>query len=70
MAFVDIDEHKIGSTVRQVPVVRAAELPRLWTSRKRPFLLSAVASRGARELIRIELSRQGLIEGEDFLCVA
>jgi hypothetical protein len=34
------------------------------------MLLAAVASRGARGLIRAQLGRLGLMEGEDFFCVA
>jgi len=70
VAFIDIDTRKIGKTLRRVPVVDPAELPGLWRQRERPLLLAAVASRGARGLIRRELARLGLIEGRDFLCVA
>jgi Fe2+ transport system protein FeoA len=33
-------------------------------------VLAAVASRGARELIRARLRALGLVEGEGFWCVA
>jgi glycosyltransferase involved in cell wall biosynthesis len=70
VAFIDVDAGKIGSTVRHIPVVAATDLQSLWNEHERPFILAAVASRGARELIREELRRQGLKEGEGFLCVA
>lgn len=69
-AFVDIDARKIGGTVRSVPVVGVDVLPELWGECANPLLLSAVASRGARGLIREQLARLGLEEGEDFFCVA
>ena len=46
------------------------ELMPLWGSRRRPILLAAVASRGARALIRDRLADMGLREVEDYLCVA
>ena len=70
IAFIDVDAGKIGGSVRRIPVFAAADLSRLWNEHERPFVLAAVASRGARELIRAELRRQGLKEGENFLCVA
>ena len=68
--FVDIAANKIGKTLRNIPIVSPAALPDLWSRWKRPLLLAAVASRGARALIRQELARLRLVEGEDFLCVA
>ena len=41
-----------------------------WSSQRRPILLAAVASRGARALIRDQLADMGLKEVEDYLCVA
>lgn len=70
VAFVDIYEGKIGKTLRSVPIVGVGDLPGIWKEWQRPLLLAAVASRGARALIRQELARLQLREGEDFLCVA
>ena len=70
VGFIDIDPGKIGGTVRGVPVVSACELMRRWPSHRRPILLAAVASRGARGLIRDQLADMGLMEERDFLCVA
>ncbi len=69
-AFIDIDSRKIGGTQRGVPVYAVEELPSQWARYRDPFLLAAVASRGARELIRRELDRLDIREGERFLCVA
>ena len=69
-AFIDISARRIGSTLRQVPIIAPADLRSRWMRWDKPILLAAVASRGARQLIREELRRQGLNEGEDFLCVA
>lgn len=70
VAFVDISPRRIGSTLRRVPIIGPADLSSHWAGWNNPILLAAVASRGARQLIREELRRQGLTEGEDFLCVA
>ena len=69
-AFIDIDAGKIGSTLRRVPIIGVDELAVEWSRWRRPFLLAAVASRGARQLIRAKLRRLDFTEGEDFLCVA
>ena len=68
--FIDITPKKIGRTLRKVPIIAPEELAKLWEGWHRPLLVVAVASRGARELIREELGRQGLQEGGDFLCAA
>jgi FlaA1/EpsC-like NDP-sugar epimerase len=68
--FVDITPKKIGSTLRNVPIIGPESLLDLWTQWHRPFLVVAVSSRGARVLIREELARMGLREGDDFLCAA
>ena len=68
--FVDIDEKKIGGTLRNVPVIDVNELADRWVEWEHPMLLAAVGSRGARQLIRRELTRLELREGVDFLCVA
>jgi glycosyltransferase involved in cell wall biosynthesis len=69
-AFVDIAPNRIGSTMRGVPIIGPDEVTECWRSLRRPLLLAAVASRGARALIRRHLTRLGLVETTDFLCVA
>jgi glycosyltransferase involved in cell wall biosynthesis len=69
-AVVDIDPKKIGSVLRGRPIVAPDELPQWWARFRRPFLVVAVASRGARALIRRSLATQGLTEGTDFLFAA
>ena len=67
-AVVDIDPAKIGGTLRGIPVVAPDDLPeRLGVG---TVVLAAVASRGARDLIRIRLNELGLEEGSTFWCVA
>lgn len=68
--FVDIAPQKIGGTLRRKPVIGPEDLPAWWTRHERPILLAAVASRGARALIRRHLREEGWVEGMDFLCVA
>ncbi len=70
VCFIDVAPHRIGGTLRGVPVLAAGELMACWSSQRRPILLAAVASRGARALIRDQLADMGLIEVEDYLCVA
>jgi hypothetical protein len=41
-----------------------------WKRSNNPTLLVAVASRGARSLIRARLRELELIEGDDYWCVA
>lgn len=67
VAFVDIDPAKIGRRVQGRPVHPSEEIGEL--SRERT-VLAAVASRGARELIRPRLNEHKLQEGRDFWCVA
>lgn len=68
--FVDIAPKKIGGTLRRKPVIGPDDLSAWWTRHERPMLLAAVASRGARALIREALAELGLVEGSDFLCMA
>jgi hypothetical protein len=42
----------------------------LWDQFKNPILLAAVGARGARQLIRRQLTSFGLCEGSDWLGVA
>ncbi|MEJ2580828.1 MAG: glycosyltransferase [Acidobacteriota bacterium] len=67
-AFVDIDPKKIGSTLRDKPIIEADELRA--TVGPKMTVLAAVGSRGARELIRRQLESIGMREGIDFWCVA
>ena len=68
--FVDIAPQKIGGTLRRKPVIGPEDLPAWRVRHERPILLAAVASRGARALIRRHLREEGWVEGADFLCVA
>jgi len=67
-AFVDIDPEKIGRTLRGRPVIGADALPALLG--QGTVVLAAVASRGARALIREQLDALGLVEGVGYWCVA
>lgn len=67
-AVVDIDPAKIGGRLRGTPIVAPDDLPGLIGPGT--VVLAAVASRGARRLIRDRLAETGLIEGETFWCVA
>jgi glycosyltransferase involved in cell wall biosynthesis len=69
-AFVDIAEKRIGSTMRGIPIIAPEAVAERWQALAKPILLVAVASRGARVLIRQQLTEVGLREGTDFLCVA
>ncbi|NKB68013.1 MAG: glycosyltransferase [Candidatus Latescibacteria bacterium] len=68
--FIDIVAAKIGTTLRQIPIVSTDDLPAWWNRFRRPFLLAAVASHQARGLIRAHLRQMELSEGTHFLCVA
>ncbi|MEE2658354.1 MAG: glycosyltransferase [Candidatus Latescibacterota bacterium] len=68
--FIDVVPGKIGSKLRQIPIIGPDDLAAARARLGQPFLLVAVASRGARELIRAELDRQHWTEGVDYLCVA
>ncbi|MSS73476.1 MAG: glycosyltransferase family 2 protein [Candidatus Latescibacteria bacterium] len=70
LACIDIDPAKIGRSLRGAPICSPDALPGLCRTHGQPIILSAVASRGARDLIRGHLTRLGLVEGIDFLCVA
>jgi len=67
-AFVDIDPAKVGRVVRDSPVLGPEDLPAMLGGTT--VVLAAVASRGARELIRARLLGLGLEEGRGFWCVA
>lgn len=65
-AFLDIDPDKIGRTRRGALVHDASLLDRP----ARPFVVVAVGARGARDLIVAELTRRGLVAGEDHLAAS
>lgn len=67
-AFVDIDPAKVGSTLRERPIIGAAALPGMIEAGT--VVLAAVSSRGARALIRERLVKMGLREAREFWCVA
>jgi glycosyltransferase involved in cell wall biosynthesis len=67
-AVVDIDPAKIGGRLRGAPVIDPDELPD--HLQREAVVLAAVASRGARDLIRARLVGLGLVEGSTFWCVA
>lgn len=69
-AFVDIDPGKIGRRCRGLPIVSPADLPAVWRSLPHPVMLAAVGARGARILIRQQLTQMGLLEGRDWWAVA
>ncbi|NIM93618.1 MAG: glycosyltransferase [Anaerolineales bacterium] len=69
-AFIDIDPSKIGSERRGRPILPPEELPALWNRSDNPVVLAAVGSRGARELIREQLTTLGLREAVDWWAVA
>ena len=65
-AFVEVDPRKIGENIHGAPVVaagRAADFPGA-------LHLAAVGQPGARERIREEAARLGLVDGRDLLAVA
>jgi len=70
IAFVDVDPKKIGNTRRGAPIISVDELPSMLESADQPWILAAVPSRGARQLIRENLNTLGCVEGSDYICVA
>jgi glycosyltransferase involved in cell wall biosynthesis len=70
VVFVDIDPKKIGNTRRGKPIIAPDNLPEWWARYQNPILLAGVGARGARELIREQLSLMGFIEGKDWLGAA
>jgi glycosyltransferase involved in cell wall biosynthesis len=65
-AFVDIDPKKIGRTRRGLPILPAQDLLAWWKRYDNPVVLAAVGARGARQLIRQQLTGYGLQEGRDW----
>jgi glycosyltransferase involved in cell wall biosynthesis len=70
VGFVDIDPDKIGRTRYGLPIYAPTQLSGLWLQFRRPILLAAVGARGARWLIRQQLTAFGFNEGRDWLGVA
>ncbi len=68
-AFVDVDEKKIGRTRRGLPILAPEALPDWLAGTPQPVVLTAVAARGARQLIRARLNGMGLVEGRDWWAV-
>ncbi len=66
--FLDIDPEKIGSTLREIPIKDAGD-PAIFVG-EGTLVLVAVASRGARQIIRDALNARGLREGREYWCVA
>ena len=65
--FLEVDPRKVGRKVRGAAVRPFGEADRL---RGRLPLLVAVGAKGARELIRQELTAKGMVEQVDFWCVS
>lgn len=65
-AAIDIDPAKIGRRLRARPIVAADWL----ADRPDVFVIAAVSSHGARELIRERLRGMGRMEIRDFVCAA
>jgi len=70
VVFVDVDPAKIGRTRRGLPIVPVDDLMEWWDRYDNAVVLAAVGARGARGLIRAQLSEQGLVEGRDWWGVA
>jgi hypothetical protein len=66
VAFIDIDPRKIGRTRRSLPILPADALLDWLRRYRNPVILAAVGIRGARSLIRQQLSGMGLSEGQDW----
>ena len=69
-AFIDIDPGKIGRTRRGLPILSPSNLPDWWHASTNPVVLAAVGARGARKLIRQQLTQFSLQEGRDWWGVA
>ncbi len=65
-AVLEIDPRKVGGVKRGVPVLALDDLPRPCDA----FVVTAVGSIGARDLIRRRLNDQGYREALDFICAA
>jgi glycosyltransferase involved in cell wall biosynthesis len=65
-AFVEVDPRKIGETIHGAPVLAVADVVAVPGA----IHLAAVGQRGARERIRTEARRLGLVDGTDLFAVA
>ncbi len=65
-AVIDIDEKKTGHLLRGIPIVT----PQYLHSGVGFFVIAAVSSHAARELIRDYLVDLGFVETTDFVCAA
>ena len=65
-AFVEVDARKIGQRIHGAPVVAVGEA----SSFRDALHLGAVGRKGARDEIREEAGRLGLVDGRDFFAVA
>jgi glycosyltransferase involved in cell wall biosynthesis len=66
-AFVEVDPDKLGQRIHGAPVVG---VPAVADLAEGPLHLAAVGNAAARERIRVEAARLGLVEGRDFVAVA
>jgi len=64
--WIDIDPAKVGGQAEGLPV----HSPEVLEGTERPFVLAAVRSRGARELIESHLRKLGFAPAADFLALA
>lgn len=69
-AFLEVDEKKVGNTLRGLPIIAYESLPEIWEAADKPVILAAVGARGARLLIRSYLTEHGFKEGIDWWGVA
>lgn len=65
-AVIDIDPNKIGRRLRGRPIAAPGYL----AGRTDAFVVAAVSSHGARELIRQQLNAMGFAEVRDYVCAA
>ena len=63
-AYIDVDPDKQAAAIGNRPVLPPDDVPR------EAFVLSYVANRGARELLREHLRSAARVEGRDFLFAA
>lgn len=64
--FIDIDPRKIGRSIQGRPVVSSEHLP----AAESAVIVSYVGTRGARDVIRADLTQTGRVEGVDFWIAA
>lgn len=70
LAFIDVDQNKIGNTRRGAPILSPDALSMFWKDNQQPLILAAVPARGARQRIRQYLRTCQMVEMRDFICVA